>query len=87
MSVVQPGVCRHCGCTENNACRLEDGEMCCWIDYSRLVCSNPKCMRAEGARLAAARAARTMDRPKRLTPADVHAMIRGRGRRKKRRAA
>lgn len=58
--VLQPGVCRHCECTESNPCSLclhkHDG--CAWSDTSRLVCSGEPCIRAEAARLAAARAAR-----------------------------
>jgi hypothetical protein len=57
MSVLQPGTCRHCRCTEENACRLAHSDACCWIDNSRLVCSNPSCIKAEKVRVAKARAA------------------------------
>lgn len=50
-SAAQPGVCRHCECTETNACRLTNGEPCCWIDAERKVCSNPACIQAEGRRV------------------------------------
>lgn len=51
MSLLAPGTCRHCGCTEEDACRLENGEACCWADASRLVCSAPRCIVAEQERL------------------------------------
>ena len=38
--------CRHCGCTENDACETEDGP-CHWV--SEDVCSNPDCIAAEEA--------------------------------------
>ena len=41
---LEPGTCRFCGCTEQNACRLEDGEACAWADMSRTVCSAPACL-------------------------------------------
>ncbi|MDE2104122.1 MAG: hypothetical protein KGL39_43190 [Patescibacteria group bacterium] len=88
MSRVQPGVCRHCNCTETNACRLEDGDPCCWTDLQRTVCSNPACIRAESARVARARqAAITAGTPRKLRSWEIHEQIR-RGRRgRKRRAA
>lgn len=48
--MIAPGCCRHCGCTEDHACRLFDGDTCCWIDNTRTVCSSPRCVRAETAR-------------------------------------
>lgn len=36
--------CRHCGCTENDACRLSTGP-CSWISFD--VCSNPFCIALE----------------------------------------
>lgn len=56
MSTIAPGQCRHCRCTEENACQLANGDPCSWIDPQRLVCSNPECIKAEQARVAAARA-------------------------------
>lgn len=47
MSLIAPGVCRHCGCTETDPCRLGDGDTCGWMDRNRLVCSNGKCVMAE----------------------------------------
>jgi hypothetical protein len=73
--MLQPGQCRHCHCTESNACRLPDGDTCAWIDSTRLVCSSPACIKAEIVRRDAAIAA---SRPKRLTSADIHRIIAGR---------
>lgn len=73
---IEPGICRHCGCTESDPCRLSDGDSCSWADAARTVCNRPSCMKAEAARKRSAKAAR----PKRLTSADVHALIRGRKR-------
>lgn len=56
MSMIQPGTCRHCGCTEDDACRLETGDPCWWTDREQVVCSSPSCILAEQARLARARA-------------------------------
>lgn len=85
MTLIAPGTCRHCGCTEDNACKLGNGEGCWWTNNERTVCSNPSCIKAEEARVARAKEA---SRPKRLTSADVNALIRGRGRKpKKGRAA
>lgn len=41
------GTCRHCGCTEANACRLQTGDACCWTNKARTVCSNGICVWAE----------------------------------------
>jgi hypothetical protein len=35
--------CRYCGCTDDNACLLEEGP-CAWADISIPCCSNPKCI-------------------------------------------
>jgi len=75
---IRATICRHCGCTENNPCRVYPGEPCNWMDNTRTVCSNPSCVNAEAARKRRAVAAK----PKRLTPADVHALIRSRGRKR-----
>jgi hypothetical protein len=47
MTAPAPGRCRHCGCTEDQACVLGNGDACAWVDGSRTVCSNPSCIRAE----------------------------------------
>jgi hypothetical protein len=80
MTIPIPGKCRHCGCTEDNACTLGNGDPCCWADNQCTVCSNPACLRQESARKAFA------PRPQRRTSADINKLIRQRGR-KKRRAA
>jgi ParB/RepB/Spo0J family partition protein len=36
----EPGECRFCGCTEDDAC--EGG--CSWVDAKQTVCSNPDCI-------------------------------------------
>ena len=46
-------ICRHCKCTETNACILANGDPCCWVDVERTVCSNPSCIRAEARRVRA----------------------------------
>lgn len=38
--------CRHCGCTENDACSLSTGP-CSWLDDD--LCSNPFCVAARQA--------------------------------------
>jgi hypothetical protein len=87
MTVVMPGVCRHCGCTESNACTLANGDGCSWTDRERRVCSNPACIRAEAARLARIREDLAA-RDRRPNSADIHRLIAGRGRkRRKGRAA
>jgi len=72
-----PGTCRHCHCTEDNACRLSEGDTCCWTNLERNVCSNPACIKAESARVARVKAAR----PRPLRSSDIHQLIR-RGNRK-----
>ena len=37
------GVCRFCGCTYGNACKLGDGTTCAWRDNRHTICSNPVC--------------------------------------------
>lgn len=77
------GICRHCGCSEDSPCRLADGEPCSWIDRTRTVCNNPPCLKSEASRKRLVAASR----PRRLTPADVHALIRSRGRKRSCKAA
>jgi hypothetical protein len=77
-------ICRHCGCSENNPCRLCTGESCnLWTTRAGTVCSNPSCVKAEAARKRLAVASR----PRRPTSADVHALIRSRGRKRSCKAA
>jgi ParB/RepB/Spo0J family partition protein len=47
--------CKYCRCTEANACDLEDGP-CAWYDRSVPVCTNPECVTAYQADVAAASA-------------------------------
>jgi hypothetical protein len=77
------GICRHCGCSESNPCRLYCGEECCWTDRARNVCTNPVCVNAEAAR----KRSIALSRPRRLTPAEMHDLIRGRGRKRSCKAA
>jgi hypothetical protein len=51
MSGVIPGTCRHCRCTERDACLLATGDPCCWTDRERTVCSAPSCIVAEERRI------------------------------------
>lgn len=83
MTTVMPGMCRHCRCTEDRACRLSDGDTCSWTDRTRLVCTNPLCVKAEQERLRKIEAAR----PKRLSSAEVSNAIRHGNRKRKQRAA
>lgn len=53
--MIAPGTCRHCGCTDGNRCALFNGDECVFIDRTRLVCSNPMCVKAEEARKLTAR--------------------------------
>lgn len=44
------GICRHCGCTENNACILDDfigTTTCGWYNREQTCCKNPKCITKE----------------------------------------
>jgi hypothetical protein len=63
------GICRQCGCTEDNACLFEGFfglEACGWLNKEHTVCTNPNCILKddlqrvrEAARGAARRAAVT----------------------------
>ena len=64
--MIAPGTCRHCNCTELNACRLEDGDPCSWTDGERTVCSNPKCIVAEQQRRARIKAEFKASQPRKL---------------------
>ena len=51
---ITPGRCRHCGCTDTNACRVDDdGTACSWIDPDHTVCSAVRCMHIEHERMMA----------------------------------
>lgn len=49
------GKCRHCGCTDDDACRylhpfefMSDQLVCCsWVDKEHTLCSNPECQQKE----------------------------------------
>jgi ParB family chromosome partitioning protein len=46
------GTCQYCGCTETKACKVRTipgskaTQPCSWIDATKTVCSNPKCIEA-----------------------------------------
>ena len=40
----ESGVCGFCGCDQDDACRLENGVNCSWVDEKQTVCSNPDCV-------------------------------------------
>ncbi|MDR3799706.1 MAG: ParB/RepB/Spo0J family partition protein [Terracidiphilus sp.] len=40
----EQGTCKFCGCTEDDACRLEGGVNCSWVNAEQTVCSNPDCV-------------------------------------------
>jgi hypothetical protein len=42
--------CRHCGCTNEAACQLEDGP-CDWHNDAADCCSNPDCIEKEQSRI------------------------------------
>lgn len=44
--IVQVRTCRHCGCTDNDACRLSTGA-CSWVSDD--LYSNPYCLAARAA--------------------------------------
>lgn len=77
-----PGECRHCHCTESAPCRLPTGggETCNWIDKTRMCCSMPQCVKAERDR-------QIRSRPRPLTSADIHQLIRRRKKARPKRAA
>lgn len=44
-SMVQPGTCQYCGCTDERACSTPPcGEPCSWINKERTICSSPHCV-------------------------------------------
>lgn len=57
MALIAPGICRHCGCTEQKPCghcKSVHGE-CCWTDKTRTVCTGRDCVMREVARRKAVR--------------------------------
>jgi hypothetical protein len=37
------GKCRVCHCG-GESCRIGGGELCCWMDDMKTLCSNPRCI-------------------------------------------
>ena len=66
-------VCHYCGCTEDNACRLPNGDPCGWLRWGR-VCNAPNCIRAFQAEVERL-VARLSRRPHKRTPGEVHQQI------------
>jgi hypothetical protein len=71
---LQPGVCRYCHCTEDNACRIPGGDACSWFVADRTVCNKPSCITAWFAYQRRA-AAQADQRPKKRTPGQIHALM------------
>lgn len=52
---IEPGVCRICGCTEDNACVIpsprfgERSRVCGWADDAHTLCDAPACLAADRA--------------------------------------
>ena len=69
--------CRYCGCTEEESCTLANGDTCGWFNRDCSVCTSPACIRKETARL---RSEAESAKPQKRTPAQIHALIRGRKR-------
>jgi hypothetical protein len=47
------GICRECGCTENNACigqGILGDETCGWANQDQTLCTNPDCLEKAKAR-------------------------------------
>ena len=38
--LIKRGVCRQCGCTENNACYVTGIGACWWVDETHTLCSH-----------------------------------------------
>jgi len=81
--MIRPGVCRFCHCTESNACTLPNGDPCSWFDLNRTVCNSPACITAYHALIARQKFAQKQATRKR-TPAEIHELIRRRGRKSSR---
>ena len=87
MSTVTPGTCRHCRCTEENACILHTGDTCWWTNDERTVCSNPSCIKAEQARVRALRLPKPRSRFAGWGKGAIWMELRAEQRRRKRRKA
>lgn len=37
------GICRFCGCTDDNACISKESAPCSWLDQEQTVCTAPYC--------------------------------------------
>ena len=72
------GTCRMCGCSEKVPCTLPTGDQCSWYSFDRTVCSSPSCITAFG-RERAKKKAEAAERDRKKTPAEIHALICGRG--------
>lgn len=72
------GVCHFCGLTEEHV----DGDRVRWFNTSRTVCSQPGCIRQFGFEID--RWELRHRRPRKLSPADVHELIREEAKRKRR---
>lgn len=66
MTLIAPGRCRHCGCTDELQCRLHRHahDEFAWTDAERTVCNGRECQRAEVARKAIAAVAAREAKPK-----------------------
>ena len=42
-STLQPGLCRHCGCT-SDSCTTRDGDRCTWTDATETCCTAAACL-------------------------------------------
>lgn len=90
MSTVTPGVCRHCRCTEADACVLSTGEGCCWTNQERTVCSRPSCIVAETRRVRNLRSVKPAKKRSRFAGwgyGAIQEQLRRERRRRRRRAA
>jgi hypothetical protein len=81
-----PGICRYCRCTEATPCSTPPcGEPCTWANRNRDVCSNPQCL-LRWARDRRAAEAAYREKTRKRTPAEIHELIRSKGRRSAQRA-
>jgi hypothetical protein len=71
VTLIAPGHCRYCGCSEEDPCSLcrRDHDGCAWHDRARTVCSAGPCSSQYENALAASRAAA---RPRRRTSAEIY---------------
>ena len=82
MAIPIPGVCRYCGCTEENPCHVapyNDGDTCGWLyGTDRTVCSASPCIQAYKRAGIASHHAGLAKPARRLNSAEIHALIRKR---------